>query len=882
MGWLKRLWGMRKRDARDLELEEELRSHIEMRTADGVRGGMTDRDAEDDARRRFGNLTLQKERTREMDIVGWLESLMKDVRFAARSLRKNPGFAAVAILTLALGIGANTAIFSVLNGVLLRPLPYPQPDRLYWIWDSQKQLAQAPSSGVEFLAYREQNKTFEQIAAIRTLNFNLTGMGDPERVRGIIVSADYFDMLGVHPTLGRNFSDADDKQGAVRVALLTNGFWQRQFGGDPAVVGKTLTLDGGIVSIIGALPADYTPPDKAEFFVNPIYGVPELFSGFGDPRNHPLTHYLNILGRLKPGVTPAQAQADLAPIIARFGEEHPASKGHGVALQSLRESIVGDVRPTLFALVGIAGVVLLIACANVANILLARATTREREIAVRAALGATGWRLARQMVTEGALLSLFGGFVALPVAAAGVRAIVYAHPQGLPRLESIRLDSHVLTFAFAIALLTGILFGLPTAFRGALAAPGDSLKQAGRTSAGGLRQRWLRNALVCAEVAMSLALLAGAGLLTRSFVRLLAVKPGFRTDHMVIFSVAFNGPRYSGQHAASHIGEFQSVFDRIGALPQVESVAAANDVPLESEDTTSYPAVDGPSALAPDEKILVGMHAVTNGYFHDMGIPLLRGREFSPSDALRGPEVVVINRAFAQRVWPGDDPLGKHIHLFNGENGSAEEVVGVVDNVKHNGLNEADTMDVYGPWAQQPWPSLSVTIRTSLPVNTILPSVRTAVAQFDPNLPIYGVRTFDDVLNESLGARTVTLTLVGVFALLALMLASIGIYGVMSYTVAARTQEIGIRMALGASPGSVFKLVLAQGMMVTGIGIVLGAGAAAELAHYLRTLLFQVRPFDLVTYSATALLLAIVAFIACYIPARRATRVDPLVALRYE
>jgi predicted permease len=882
MAWISRLRGMWKREKRDGELDEELRSHIEMRMADSVRAGISPNEARDDARRRFGNFTLQKERTRDMDILGWLETFLQDLRYGLRSLVKNPGLAAVAILTLALGIGANTAIFSVLNGVLLRPLPYPQPDRLYWIWDSQKQLAQAPSSGVEFLAYREQNKTFEQVAATRSLNFNLTGMGDPERVRGMIVSANYFDMLSVQPALGRNFSDADDKEGATRVVLITNGFWQRHFGGDRAILGKTLTIDGGMASIVGVLPADYTPPEKVEFFVNPIYGVPELFSGFGDPRHRPFPHYLNILGRLKPGVTPAQAQADLALIIARFSEQQPASKGHGVALQSLRESIVGNVRPTLFALVGIAGVVLLIACANVANILLARATTREREIAVRAALGATGWRLARQMVTEGALLGLLGGLAALPVAAAGVRAIVLAHPQGLPRLESIQMDSRVLMFAFAIAFMTGILFGLPMAFRGALAAPGDVLKQAGRTSAGGLRQRWLRNALVCSEVALSLALLAGAGLLTRSFVRLLEVKPGFRTDHLVFLSVAFSGPRYSGQRAASHIGEFQSVFDRIGTVPQVESVAAANDVPLESEDTTSYPAVDGPSALAPNEKILVGMHAVTNGYFHAMGIPLLRGREFAPSDGLTAPEVVVINRAFAQRVWPGEDPLGKHIHLFNGEHGSPEEVVGVVDDVKQNGLNAADTMDVYGPWAQQPWPYMNLAIRTPLQTDAILPLVRTAIAQFDPSLPIYEVRTFDDVLNESLGARTVTLALVAVFAVLALMLASIGIYGVMSYTVAARTQELGIRMALGASPGSVFKLVLAQGMRVTGIGIVLGAGAAAELAHYLRTLLFQVQPFDLVTYAATALLLAIVAFVACYIPARRATRVDPLVALRYE
>ncbi len=812
-----------------------------------------------------------------------METFFQDVRFALRSLKNNPGFAAVAILTLALGIGANTAIFSVVNGVLLRPLPFYQPDRLITVWDSQKEMAQAPSASLEFLAYREQNTTFEQLVAIRILNFTLTDGSTPERVRGEIVSANYFTMLGIHPALGRSFTAAEDQPGAVRVALLTHAYWLTRFGGDARIVGRNLTLNGTSVMVVGVLPASFIPDPVVDFFVNPIYGVPELSTTLGDPRSKPFPHYLTITGRLKPGVTIAQAQEDLGRIIARLSATQLSSKGHGVSLISLSEYTIGDVRPTLFALAGVVGLVLLIACANVANLLLARGSSREREMAVRSAMGATAGRLARQMVTEGALLGFLGGLAGLPIGYAGVRAIVAAQPQGLPRMNAIRLDVPALLFTFAIAVLTGVLFGLAPALRGARIAPGESLKQAGRSgSGGGVRQNWLRNSLVVGEVALSLVLLIGAGLLTRSFVRLLEVKPGFNSSHLLTFWLSLESSKYSGTGSGHKMARVLDSIHRIESLPGVEAVAGSNDLPLEGQDMNSSPVIEGPSALGADEKIVVGMHTITPGYFRAMGIPLLRGREVSDHDAIGTPDVVVINQAMAQRVWPGEDPIGKHIHLFNGDYGAPEEVIGVVANVKQNGLNAADSPEAYEPFAQQPMSYIGVAVRTAQPQAAILGSIRAIVRDFDPDMPIFGVRSFDEVEAESLGSRRMTLGLVGLFAALALILASIGIYGVMSYVAASRTQEIGIRMALGASRSDVFKLMIGQGMLLAGAGLVIGAAAAAGLARFEQSLLFDIKPFDAITYLAVAAILASVALVACYLPARRATRVDPLVALRYE
>jgi predicted permease len=885
MAWIKRLRGLWKRERVNRDLDEELRYHFDRRVTDSINAGMSAREAYEDAQRSFGNFTLQKERTRDMDILGWLESFMQDVRYGVRSLAKNPGFAFVAILTLALGIGANTAIFSVVNGVLLKPLPFDHPEQIVWFQDIQPKLDAAPLSAPEFIAYRDHNHTLSQIAAIRPLNFTFTGQGPAERLRGGVVTPQYFQLFGISIAQGRSFNDADGKPGAPRVAILTNGYWQSRFGGDAGIIGRTLALNGETVTVIGVLPKEYAAGGTMSLFLNPKFGVPEVFAGGTDP-SATGTHYMQILGRMKPGVTLAQTGAEFTSIINTLNQTNKISvdQAHAVRILSYPEYGVGSIRPTLITLLAVVGLVLLIACANVANLLLARSAARTREIAVRAAMGATPWRLARQLITEGAMLGFAGALAGLPLGYAGLKAIVAAKPAGLPRLTAIQMDSHVLLFTFVVAMLAGIVFGLAPALRGMRVSAGESLKQAGRSgSAGGVTQSWTRSALVISEVGLSLVLLAGAGLLMRSFTRLLEVKPGFRPERILTFELSFSGPKYrDSAHHPERMAQFLQTLDKLRALPGVEDVASSNDVPLNGQDTTSYPSFVGESAVGAHEQVLVGMHAISPGYFHAMGIPLLRGREISGLDVPGAPAAAVINEAFAQRAWPGKDPIGKQFHLLTNQDAPPEEVVGVVANVKHNGLNEADSMDVYESVAQQSWPAAIVAVRTAQNNAALLPAFRSVIAEFDPDLAVYNVQSMELITADSLGSRRLTLTLVGLFAALALVLATVGIYGVMSYVVAGRTQEIGIRIALGAQRGDVFKLVVGQGMALAGVGLVLGLIAAAGVTRYLGSQLFQVKAIDPVTYGGVTLLLGGVALLACYIPARRATRVDPLVALRYE
>jgi putative ABC transport system permease protein len=887
MAWIKRLKGLWRRERINRELDEELRYHLDRRVTDSINAGRTPRQAWEDAQKSFGNFTLQKERTRDMDILGWLESFAQDVRYGVRSLVKNPGFAIVAILTLALGIGANTAIFSVVNGVLLKPLPFDHPEEIVWFQDVQPKLSNAPLSAPEFIAYRNQNHTLAQIAAFRIINFTLTGRGPAEQLRGGVVTPQYFPLIRIAPALGRDFTVADGKPGAPRVAILTDGYWKSAFGGDAGAIGQTLALNGESVTIVGVLPKDYVVPGMVSFFMNPKYGVPEVFPGGSDPtaENSGGTHYMLVIGRLKSGATLAQAQTELSSIIADLNKSRSiaADKAHGVRIILWRELWIGNSRSTLFTLLAVVGLVLLIACANVANLLLARSSARTREIAVRAAMGATAWRLGRQLVTEGALLGFLGGVVSLPIAYAGVKGLVAAKPIGIPNIFAIQIDARVLLFTFAISVLAGITFGLAPALRGMRVSAGESLKQAGRSGSGGVRQHWTRSILVISEVALSLVLLAGAGLLVRSFVRLLEVNPGFRPERMMTFALSFSGPKYHDfAHHPERVAQFLQTLDRIKSLPGVEGVASANDIPLDGQDTTSYPRFIGETAVASNQQVLTGMHAVSPGYFNAMGIPLLNGRELSDRDVPGAPVAAVINQAFAQRVWPGQNPIGKQFRLFTADNDQPEQVVGVVANVKHNGLIENDSMDVYESVAQQPWPYAAVAVRTAQGGVAVLPSIRAAMAEYDPDLAVSTVRTMDQITAASLGPRKVTLTLVGLFAVLALVLATIGIYGVMSYIVSGRTQEIGIRIALGAQRADVFKLVVGQGMALAGAGLVLGLIAAAGLTRFLGSQLFHVKAIDPITYCGVTLLLGGVALLACYIPARRATRVDPLVALRYE
>jgi putative ABC transport system permease protein len=812
-----------------------------------------------------------------------MANLRQDIQFGFRMLLKSRGLAAIAIFALALGIGANTAIFSVVNTVLLRALPYPQPDRLVWFWESQPGLEQGPFSAADFLDYQAQNQSFQQVATVRRLSFNLTGQGAAERIPGMVATPNVFSLLGVHPILGRDFVPEEGAFGSPRRALLTYGFWQSHFAGDRTVVGRPLTLDNQPVQIIGVLPANFRyGGTDVQLWVNPVNVVPEVFTAFPDwertIRNNRETHYLSIIGRLKPGIALSQAQSDINNIVAHLHQQYPVTTGHNVQLIPLRELSAGPVRQTLVVLLAVVGLVLLIACANVANLLLARAVARRREIAIRTVLGAGRLRIVRQLLTESMLLSLVGGALGLALAWVLVRLLVAASPQQLPRVQEITLDLRVLLFTLGVSLLTGLLFGLAPAIAATRHSLGHFLKEAGRGGAQGLAHNRLRGVLVVAEVAFSLVLLVCAGLLGRSFVRMLEVNPGFRPDHMVTMWMNFTSANYAPKGRSTQF--LDQLLPRVAALPGVEGVAISNDLPLEGDDTTTgLSDVEGRAPYARGQQPLVGVHAINPGYFQAMGIPLLRGRELLASDSANSSPVLVINQKLAETLWPGQDPLGKHCNVMGDK---PSEVVGVVGNVLHNGLGESVSLESYHAFPQNPWSYVGLAVRTHGDPGAVYGAVRSLVAQIDPELPVHDMRPMEQVMAETMASRRLTLWLVGAFAALALMLASVGIYGVMSYAVTERLHEIGVRVALGAQRRDVLRLVVGHGMRLAAIGLLLGSMAAFFAARAMTTLLFGIRPSDPFTYIGIAMVLALAALAASYIPARRATAVDPMVALRYE
>jgi len=811
-----------------------------------------------------------------------MRHFLQDVRFGMRMLLRSRGLTFVAMVALALGIGANTAIFSVVNAVLVRPLPYPTPNELVWFWESQPHLTEAPFSGADFLDFQSQNSSFSQLAAVHRLSFNLTGAGPAERIPAMVASTPVFSLLGVQPILGRAFLPPEGTFGAPRVAVLTYGFWQSHFGGDRAIVGKTLNLDNQPVQIVGVLPASFRYGRDIQLWVNPVNVVPEIFSALADWERKLSTdrenHYLNIIGRLKPGVPLSQAQADISGIMDRIRQQHTEATGHTVELIPFSELFTGPVRQTLFVLLGVVGLVLLIACANVANLLLARSVGRRREIAVRAALGAGRFRIVTQLLTESALLSLSGGVLGLVLAAVLIHFLVAASPSDLPRVQEVSIDFRVLGFTLAVSLLTGLLFGLAPALAAGRQSLGEFLKEGSRSSTSGVAHNRLRSLLVIAEVALSLVLLVASGLLIRSFVQILHVKPGFDPDHMITMWMNFTSAQYSENGRSTQL--LDQLLPRIAALPGVEGVAISNDLPLEGDDTTT--GIAGAEGHAPFERAQrprVGVHIVNSNYFHSMGVPLLRGRELAISDTSKSNPVVVINQKLAQEIWPGQDPLGRHITILGDKR---VEVVGIVGNVLHNGLSEPAQLESYLPFAQSPSPYIGLAIRIQGNQTAVFSAVRSIVAELDAELPVHDMRPMAQVVAETLAARRLTLWLVGAFAALALVLSIVGIYGVMSYAVTERFHEIGVRTALGAQQSDIFRLFIGGGMRLAGIGLAVGAAAAFLATRTMTSLLFGVDASDPVTYVAIACLLALAAFAACYVPARRALAVDPIVALRYE
>jgi putative ABC transport system permease protein len=879
MAWWKvlqdRLRALRDSETVHREIDEEARFHIDMRAEEYVRRGMSPEAARREAERRFGRLARIKELGYEVRGGGLVETLWQDLRYGARMFLKQPGFTLIAVLTLALGIGANTAIFSVVNAVLLRPLPYAEPERLVWVWDTQPHLPTAPTSLPDFLAWKDQNHSFEHLAAFQNGSMFLdTGDGARDTPVGL-VTPEMFALFRVSPILGRTFTDEETLPGRFRVAVLGHAMWQSRFGSDPNVLGRTIDLNGAPYTIIGVMPEGFSFPDRAELWRPlPI-----------DPNNLDWgPHYLSVVGRLKPGVTLAQAQAEMSVLAARLSAQHAEKNaGHGAKLELLRDVVVGDIGPALFILLGAVGFVLLIACANVANLMLARVGARQKEMAVRTALGASRLRIVRQLFTESIMLSVGGGAAGLLIAGWGVKWLVSLGPNTIPRVHEIAVDPRVVSFTLLISVATSLLFGLAPALQASKPDLTDALKEGGRSSAGLSRNR-LRSVLVISEVALSLVLLIGAGLMIRSFAKLNQVDPGFNPARVFTMGVALLRNKYPEEE---HVAAFYSqLLERAAATPGVESVGAISDLPLLGSNTSDSFTIEGRPPLAKQEEPSTEYHVVTPRYFESMGIPLLAGRDFAETDTKQAPNVVVINESFARRHFAGENPLGHRIRL-QGQERDPLLIVGVVGDVRQLGIDKQPVPEAFVPFLQDPLSktyqrAMTIVARTKSDPSAVAGSLRAALTSLDKSLPVYDLKPMTEYLRDSLARRRFNLILLTAFGGVALVLAAIGIYGVISYGVTQRTHEIGIRMALGAEKADVLRLVVRQGMMMALGGVATGLLASLALTRLMESLLFGVSVTDPLTFTVIAMLLTSVALLACFVPARRATKVDPLVALRYE
>ncbi len=814
--------------------------------------------------------------------------LGRDLRCSWRALWRSPAFAVVATLTLALGIGANSAIFSVVNGVLLRPLPYGDPGRLVMVWNryAKTGLERAGVSGPDFVERREHSRTFEGVAAYSEASLNLTGRGEPERLSARRVSAEFFQVLGVRPALGRDFLPEEDEPGRAQVAILSHAFWKRRFASDPGLVGKSLLLNGVSHTVVGVLPAGFFFPapdfDPAGFEV----AVPLALTAEQTDPSQRGYEYLQIVGRLKPGVGVEEAREDLARIAQRALEQAPEavreffeSNGWGTTIVPMQEYVTGEVRPALLLLFGAVGFVLLIACANVSNLLLARAAGRVREIAVRAALGATRGRLLRQLLSESALLALLGGAVGLLLALWGVDLLVAARPANLPRLHEIQLDGQVFLWTGALSVLVGMIFGLAPALHGSRPDLNEALKEGGRPGAAG-RAR-LRSALVVCQISLALVLLVGSGLMVRSLLRLQKLDPGFKPQNILTFYLSLPGGKYGKpQERASF---FKQLLERLDALAEVAGCGAASLIPMAPGHSTASFIPEGARPGPGEPTPLAKVQLATPGYFGALGVPLLRGRDFGDRDRLEAPGVAIVDEPLARRFWPGQDPIGRRLTFSEDEApNSWLTVVGVVGAVQDSVPARDAFPTIYVPHAQMPADSMFVVLRTAVPPRRLIPQVRHEVLGLDPEQPVYAVRTMDEYMDRALAQPRFRAALLSGFAALAMALAAVGVYGVMSYSVAQRTHELGIRLALGAGSGDLLRLVIGQGARLALAGLVLGLAGALALGRVLSGLLYGVTPFDPLTYAAVSLVLGVVALLACYLPARRAMRLSPLAALRYE
>jgi len=800
-----------------------------------------------------------------------METLLQDIRYGVRMLVKNRSFTAIAVLALALGIGANTAIFSVVNSVLLRPLAFQEPDKLVRV--EEHHAAWGHSAGLTFATYIDATarcRSLQNLSAYRTWNFNLTDEGEPEQASGALVTANFFAALGVQPLLGRAFHHNEDQPGNDKVVVIGHGLWQRRFGADPNAIGKTIKVNDERHTIIGIMPRGFLFPEQSDLW------TPLVVDALKANRR---AHLLRVIGRLQPGATAEQARGELAAIAAQIDEQNPGvDPDLRFNLIGLHEQLVAPVRPALFVLFGAVGFVLLIACTNVANLLLARNATREKELAIRAALGAGQLRLIRQLLTESLMLALLGGLLGFLFARWGVALIIAFSPGDIPRLDEVSIDGRVLLFTFAASLLTGMLFGLVPALQSSKIDLNTSLKEGARSSSGTTRHR-LRRYLVVAEIALALVLLIGAGLLINSFKRLLDVDPGFNPQNVLTMQLYLPGSQEGvDQQKKAFLSQ---ALERIRTIPGVESAGLANCLPITGGPNTDFEIIGRPVPDVGDQPS-ADIRIIDTDYFRALEIPLRQGRWFTERDTARAPQVMVINETMARRFWPGEDALGKRVTMKDWGDPLTGEIVGVVGDVKANGLDTETGSMIYWPHTQFPTGFNRVVIRTTSDPSNLIAAVKHQVWSVNKNQPIADIKSMEQVLAASVARRRFNMALLGGFAVIALLLASVGIYGVMSYTVTQRYREIGIRMALGAARRDIIRMVMKQGVSLALLGIGAGLVGALALTRLLSSLLFGVSATDPITFITISLILTGVALGACFVPARRATKVDPMIALRYE
>jgi predicted permease len=857
------------------ELDKELRFHLEQQIEENRALGRPADEA------RLGGLTKIQEECRDMRRINYIDNFVQDLRYACRTLVHSPGFTLVMVATLALSIGATSAIFSVIDGVLLKPLPYRQPGRLFRVFTSNANFPKFRVNPFDFLDYRARNHSFESLAGFVRTDVQLSGLDQPERLASLRVTAGFFHLLGLSPALGREFDTQDELPANARRVILSNRLWQRRFGSDPNILGQKITLDGQPFTVAGVMPlgVEHVGNDHQVLAQGQTVDAWCPFPFAGNPANRG-SHFVDVIGRLKGGVTPGQATAEMNTLAAQLGHEHPDyGTDWRVRLIPLSQEVIGKSQRLLLVLMGAVGFVLLIACANAANLLLARATARTREIAVRSALGAGRYRLVRQMLTESILIALVGAACGAVVAIGGVRALVALLPPDFPRAHAIHVDATVFAFTFAIALATGILFGLAPALQTSRADLTQALRESGRSTTGSGRQLQLRSLLVVAEVGLAFVLLIGAGLMLRSFMHLLRTDPGFRAEHVLTASLSLPPQQYKKE--ADIAGFYGRLVRNLTALPGVRYAGAGSDLPWTGYNENLSFFIEGRKSV--DASFHSRFHGATPDYFLALGIPLVRGRFFSDRDDAAARQVVIVNQSLARRYWPNEEAVGKRI-TFTDEPKESDwvTVAGIVGDVKDTPASEGAEAALWFPLAQQPFNSMSVVLRANADPELLVNALREQVRQLDPRLAVAEIRQMDRIADAGVATPRFALFLVGLFAGLALLLAAIGTYGVMSYSVGQRVHEFGVRMALGAKPADVLSLVVRQGLRLALLGVALGIVSALALGRVLQSLLYGISAADPLTFAGVSLVAIAIVPLACYLPARRATAVDPMIALRSE